>query len=254
MLKGIDHIVIAVPDLEVAQQNYAALGFAVVPGGRHPVGTHNALISFTDGSYIELIAFYEANPAHKWWRPLQQGGGLVDFCLQTDHLLGDTRAFRAAGVPVDDPSPLSRVRPDGYRLTWVLSIPREGYRGVAPFLIQDETPREERIPRQMTHTNGVTGIATVTVAVADLGTVRTWYEAVLGRPGQAVERKDLDGAGARFTIGPHTLEFVTPRGTSGPLREWLAARGASPYAATLTAARPGPLDPSNTLGARLALV
>ena len=77
MLQGIDHIVIAVPDLAVASRNYEALGFTVVPGGRHPVGTHNALIAFADGAYIELIAFYEKNTQHKWWVPLEKGGGLV---------------------------------------------------------------------------------------------------------------------------------------------------------------------------------
>ena len=137
MLRGIDHIVIAVPDLAAASRSYGELGFTVVAGGRHPVGTHNALIAFADGAYIELIAFYEPNPAHKWWGPLLRGGGLVDFCMQTDDLLADTAAFRRAGVAIDDPSPLSRVRPDGYQLKWVLSIPREPDRGVAPFLIQD---------------------------------------------------------------------------------------------------------------------
>src|SRR5262249_12580966 len=77
MLQGIDHIVIAVPDLDRAAQSYASLGFTVVQGGRHPVGTHNALIGFADGAYIELIAFYEKNTQHKWWEPLQKGGGLV---------------------------------------------------------------------------------------------------------------------------------------------------------------------------------
>jgi catechol 2,3-dioxygenase-like lactoylglutathione lyase family enzyme len=254
MLKGIDHIVIAVRDLEDARQRYTALGFTVVPGGRHPVGTHNALIAFTDGSYIELIAFYEANASHKWWTPLQKGGGLVDFCMQTDDLQGDTRAFRAAGVAIDNPSPLSRVRPDGYQLKWVLAIPREGHRGIAPFLIQDETMREERVPRQTTHANGVTGIGTVTVAVTDVATVRKWYAGVLQQPGRDVQRPDLDADGVGFTAGPHTLEFVGPRGGPGPLRGWLDTRGASPYAATLRAAKAGPLDPANTLGAKLALI
>ena len=254
MLKGIDHLVVAVPDLDVARKSYEALGFTVVPGGRHPVGTHNALIAFADGAYVELIAFYEANPSHKWWAPLQKGGGLVDFCMQTDDLAGDTAAFRRAGVAIDDPAPLSRVRPDGYRLAWVLSIPRAGQRGVAPFLIQDETPREERIPRQTTHANGVTGIGTVTVAVTDVAPVRTWYADVLGRPGRDVGRQDLDAEGVAFTVGPHTLEFVTPRGAGGPLGEWLHTRGASPYAATLTAGRAIALDPTKTLGAKLALI
>src|SRR5574337_46476 len=150
MLLGIDHLVVVVPDLQAASQRYAELGFTVVPGGRHPVGTHNALIAFADGSYIELIAFFEPSPAHRWWTPLRRGGGLVDFCMQTSDLQGDTEAFRQAGVHIEDPEPLTRVRPDGYTLRWVLSIPRGPHRGVAPFLIQDETPREERVPRPMT--------------------------------------------------------------------------------------------------------
>lgn len=254
MLTGIDHIVIAVPDLATASKNYEMLGFTVVPGGRHPVGTHNALIAFADGAYIELIAFYEKNPEHKWWLPLQRGGGLVDFCMQTDDLLGDTAAFRRAGVEIDDPSPLSRVRPDGYQLQWVLSIARPGYRGVAPFLIQDQTPREERIPRQTTHANGATGLGTLTVAVQ--APVGRWYAAVLGRPAQAIVSESLGAAGERFVVGPHGLDFLRPAAPSSPLRAWLEARGGSPYAATVktTGATRGLLDESRTLGARLTLV
>src|SRR3972149_2900481 len=113
MLKGIDHLVVVVPDLGAAARSYAALGFTVVPGGRHPVGTHNQLIAFADGSYIELIGFYQESPEHKWWEPLQRGGGLVDLCAQTDDLGADTTAFRQAGVAIDDPAPPSRKRPAG---------------------------------------------------------------------------------------------------------------------------------------------
>jgi len=256
VLLGIDHIVIVLRDLDAAIRSYAGLGFTVVPGGRHPVGTHNALISFADGSYIELIAFYEANPEHRWWAPLQQGGGLVDVCMQTDDLNADTAAFRRAGVMIDDPKPLTRTRPDGYQLRWVLSIPREGHRGVAPFLIQDETPREERVPRETNHRNQVTGIDSLTIAVADVATVRNWYAQTLRQPGQEIRRGALDAAGVRFTIGPHRLDFVAPIGARSPLREWLRVRGPSPYAAALktTSGRLGPLDETKVLGARLSLV
>jgi catechol 2,3-dioxygenase-like lactoylglutathione lyase family enzyme len=256
MLRGIDHLVIAVHDLDRAAASYEALGFTVVPGGRHPIGTHNALIAFGDGSYLELIAFYEANPEHRWWVPLEQGGGLVDVCMQTDDLIGDTVAFRNVGVLIDDPRPLTRTRPDGYVLRWVLSIPGEGHRGVAPFLIQDETPREERIPRQTAHGNGVTGIDTLTVAVADLGGVRRWYAQVLGLPGEDMARPELDALGARFVIGPHVLDFVAAGGPGSPVGDWLRRRGPSPYAATLrtSGGTPGPLDEAKALGARLALV
>ena len=80
MLKAVDHLVIAVRDLEKASDDYRDLGFSVVPGGRHPgVGTYNALIAFADTSYFELIGFYEPRDDHRWWTPLQRGGGLVDY-------------------------------------------------------------------------------------------------------------------------------------------------------------------------------
>ena len=254
MLRGIDHIVIAVRDLEDAIKSYERLGFTVVPGGRHPVGTYNGLIAFSDGSYVELIGFYQANPQHRWWKPLEAGEGLVDYCLQTDDLSADTAALRKAGVAIDDPVPWSRTRPDGYELKWLLSLAREGHRGVAPFLIQDDTPREERVPRQSAHRNGAAGIGSVTIVVDDLPAVRHWYRSILGADGTPVRRSDLDAAGVRFTIGPHAFDFLTPATDKSPLAEWLATRGPSPYAASLRAnsPHPQPLDWNLTQGARLS--
>lgn len=254
MLKGIDHLVIVVPELDAAIAAYRALGFTVVPGGRHPIGTHNALIAFTDGAYLELIAFFEANPTHRWYKRLQQGGGLIDVCMQTDDLRGDLAAFRGAGVAIADPWPLSRARPDGYQLRWVLAVPQE-HGGVAPFLIEDETPRAERVPRLATHPNGVTGIHALTVAVDDPLTVRDWYGAVPGTKAAPVDRDDLAAVGTRVTTGPHLLDFVTPEHAASPLSDWLASRGPSPYAVTLaSASTKGALDPVKTCGARLTLV
>ncbi|PWU18002.1 MAG: VOC family protein [Candidatus Rokuibacteriota bacterium] len=254
ILKGVDHLVIVVRELEAAIASYRGLGFTVVRGGRHPIGTHNALIAFADGAYLELIAFFEPNVQHRWFRCLQQGGGLIDFCLQTDDLAGDTGAFRAAGVLLADPRPLSRVRPDGYELRWVLSIPDE-HAGVAPFLIEDETPRAERVPRTTRHDNGVTGIQSVTVAVPDVAPVRRWYERVPGAKVGSVERADVNASGARVTMGSHILDFLSPRGPDSPLAGWLTTRGPSPYAADLTtSSTTGPLPLDKTLAARLTLV
>ena len=256
MLLGIDHLVIAVRSLEAAAKDYAGLGFTVVPGGRHTgIGTYNSLIAFGDGSYIELIGFYEPRDDHRWFAPLQKGGGLVDFCLQTDDLAGDTVALRRAGIDIGEPQNRDRKRPDGKEIRWKFSLARGLHRGVAPFIIADETGRDERIPRERTHANGVTGIDTVTVAVDDVARVRGWYSQVLKSPGADVERDDLAGAGVRFSIGPHTFDFVAPATSSSPLTAWLAARGPAPYAATLKggAGRAGALDAAKTHGARLAL-
>ncbi len=233
MLKGIDHLVIVVRDLAQAVDDYKRLGFTVVAGGRHPVGSHNALISFADGSYIEIIAYYRPSPDHRWWQSLQRGEGLVDFCMQTDDLSGDTRKLRAAGVKINDPVPWSRTRPDGYQLQWLLSLARDEHRGVAPFLIEDITPRTERIPQRFDHDNGATGLASVTVAVENIDTVGNWYRSILGTAGVAMEREDLLGKGKRFQIGAHALDFVEPTDGTSPLASLMMLRGPAPYAATL---------------------
>lgn len=254
MLRGIDHLVIAVPDLDAAVKTYRDLGFTVAPGGSHTgAGTYNALIAFRDGAYLELLAFSEPRPEHRWWAGLQRGGGLVDFCLQTDDLAGDAKRLREAGVEMGEPERGERARPDGVSVRWVTAQPRGLHRGVAPFVIADETARDERLPRERGHANGVTGIGRVTVVVEDLAAVRGWYAHVLGTAGQPLACPELGAAGARFAIGPHTFEFLAPTG-AGAIRDWLAARGASPYTASLTGGvRPGPLDLGRTWGARLAL-
>ena len=168
MIQGIDHVVIVVKDLAQAARDYEQLGFTVVPGGQHPVGSHNVLIAFADGSYLEVIAFYREAVDHRWWEPLNKGERFVDFCFQTDDLRGDTKKLQAAGVAINDPVPWSRKRPDGYELKWLLSLATGSHRGVAPFLIEDVTPRSERIPQTFHHRNGVTGIDKVTVAVGEL--------------------------------------------------------------------------------------
>ena len=106
-MQGIDHIVIAVRDLAAASDDYARLGFTVTPGGEHTGGaTHNALISFADGAYFELIAFKEPDRPqdHKWWAKQAKGEGTVDFALRSESVtivnslgsgLLETRAFLA---------------------------------------------------------------------------------------------------------------------------------------------------------------
>ena len=46
----LDHIVIAVRDLDAAGRVYSALGFTVTPGGRHPEGTQNSSIDLSNGA------------------------------------------------------------------------------------------------------------------------------------------------------------------------------------------------------------
>jgi Glyoxalase-like domain len=255
MLQGIDHLVIVVQDLDQAARDYEQLGFNVVPGGKHPVGSHNALISFADGSYLELIAFYREATDHRWWNSLQRGERLVDYCVQTNDLPGDTRKLRDAGVAIKDPVPLSRTRPDGYELKWILSLATGSHRGVAPILIEDITPRHERIPQTFGHANGAAGIRTVTIATGELAAIERWYGAVLGQSGIPITDASLGARGLRYSVGPHTLEFLLPEDASSPLVHWMRIFGPSPYTATLHGNFSSfeVLDPRLTHGANLAL-
>jgi hypothetical protein len=253
MILGIDHLVIVVKDLDQAARDYQHLGFTVVPGGQHPVGSHNVLISFADGSYLEIIAFYREAIDHRWWDPLQKGERLVDFCFQTDDLRGDTKKLQDAAVAINNPVPWSRKRPDGYELKWLLSLATGSHRGVAPFLIEDVTPRSERIPQQFVHDNQTAGIEKLIVAVGELGQIGKWYGALLGVKGDPFADATLGADGLRFQVGPHNLDFVSPREAHSPLIHWLREFGPSPYAAVLKSAGDGAkqLDNGLTHGAQL---
>jgi hypothetical protein len=232
-IRAIDHLPIMFKELEPAIAAYRELGFTVVPGGEHPAGTHNAIVTFADGSYLELIAFKRPNEQHRWWGPGQAGGGFIDFCMATDDLVADVRAFRDAGVKMGDPVAGGRVRPDGYKLSWVVASAPKSYGFEVPFLIDDRTPREARIGKETNHPNGVTGVASITVATDDVARVRGWWSPVLRQPGVEIKRGDIDAAGVRFMAGPHALDFVSPNSPGSPLTAWLRERGPSPYAMAL---------------------
>jgi hypothetical protein len=255
MLRGIDHVVIAVPELEEASRHYASVGFTVVPGGKLSIGTHNALIAFRDGTYIELIAFLTPVASHPWYNALQTGGGLVDFCMMTDDLEGDVAAIVRAGAGMGAPSSMTRRRPDGYELSWELSIPAPPWNGRVPFLIRDFTPRTERVPRQHEHPNGIAGIRGVTLAVFDAEATAMIYRGALGAPGESIERIDLDAAGVAFTIGAHRIELVAPKSDASPIAKWIRAHGESPFEAKLIPTLPASehIDPILLRRARLGI-
>jgi catechol 2,3-dioxygenase-like lactoylglutathione lyase family enzyme len=174
MLTDLDHVVILVRDLARATEDYAALGFTVTPGGTHADGlTHNALIVFTDGSYLELIAFVDPGAAQDniwgWRRFLDAGGGLIDYCVASDDLPADVARFQAQGLTLNGPTPGGRKRPDGAELRWLSASFWQAGREL-PFLIQDLTARELRVPSGAAaqHPNGTTGIRELTIVTADL--------------------------------------------------------------------------------------
>jgi catechol 2,3-dioxygenase-like lactoylglutathione lyase family enzyme len=217
MIQRVDHLVILVRDLARAIADYQSLGFVVVPGGVHADGkTHNALISFADGAYLELIAFKAEAPGHFWWRHVAVGAGLIDFALLPSDTVADVAAARARGLEIDGPNPGGRSRPDGVRLEWQMARPASPE---LPFLCGDVTPRDLRVPGSDSwgHANGVTGLAQVSVAVRDLDASAERYAALLGS-------RPLFDLGCRvFNLGLTRIVLRSP-GHSEPESEQIAAR------------------------------
>ena len=214
----IDHVVVVVRDLDTAIADAGRAGFTVLPGGEHAGGaTHNALIAFADGSYVELIAFREPDEpqAHKWWPRLAKGEGLVDFALLSSDLAIEAQQINDRGLQVPAPTPNGRLRPDGERLEWrAVQTQRIVGESGLPFIIEDVTPRVLRVATDVasiTHPNGVTGIAGVTVVVEELATAGPSFAALLGVDGTTSD-SDAEGvrAGVRFPIGTQWIEIIEP--------------------------------------------
>ena len=260
MIQHLDHLVILVDDLAQAVTDYTTLGFTVTPGGEHSDGaTHNALVAFADGTYLELIAFKRASPGHRWWRHTAYGEGLIDFALlpsDTAEVIADARK---RGLFMQGPTDGGRVRPDGVELRWQTGLPPTPD---LPFLCGDLTPRTLRVPSGAAHihANHAQGIAALAVVVADLDTSATRYAALMGRPA------DRDGtnhgiAERAWTLDANEIVLTTPTAPHDEVdamyQRRLTGRGEGPAAFAVRTDQnrdQRELDQSLTHGVPIALV
>jgi hypothetical protein len=195
VIRGLDHIVLVVLDLDAAVADHRARGFTVTPGGEHAGGlTHNALVGFEDASYLELIAFHDlaaAHGKHSWAPVAERGGGWADFALLSDDLLDDVAAL--GDLVARPPEDGGRTRPDGIAIAWRVARLMKPL----PFVIQDLTARALRVPggAAAVHANGTNGVASVVLGATDPDIVAARY-AVLrqrGAPSVEIRRAERDG-------------------------------------------------------------
>lgn len=269
MIRQLDHIVILVNDLQRTITDYTKLGFTTAAGGEHPGGvTHNALVAFSDGAYLELIAFKRPDEEHRWWRIGQRSGeGLVDFALLPGDIEQDIADARERGLELEGPIEGGRLRPDGVKLEWQTARPPSGD---LPFLCGDRTPRNLRVPEGAAHrhANGTTGVARLTIGVEDLEASIGHYHALLdsSAPGGKLnfQQSDVDGIrSATFLLGTTQITLASPNGSDSTpseeataLRTQLETRGPGPFAITFLAPEtttPGTVDLTLSHGARLQL-
>lgn len=206
MITGIDHVVLLAADLDTAIHGLEQAGFSVVRGGVHPAsGTENALISFADGFYLELLAAREPSVAARhrlWLRPdggSRTPGEYGGYALGSDDLQADVRAAAVRGLEFATPVLGERRWPDGTGVKWMLAT---SVRPDLPFLIEDLTPRSTRVPAAVGSLNARTRLATVTVAVANTAEASQAYAALLEHPTMPVglEGRTIDTNRGRIVL------------------------------------------------------
>ncbi len=252
MIAQIDHVIVLAKDLDVAASNARSAGFTVHPGGMHDDGaTHNALIPFADGSYIEIISFVDATPPpnHYFGKRYETGSGLADLGLLSTDIDGDVQAITDSGLPFPIPTHFGRHGSNGQVITWRMSLPGHLHpSGGYPFLIQDLTARALRVPAgtsATSHPNGATGIAGATFLVENIARADAHFRAILGSAG-TTRTEHFGGRGLSVIPlagdGGQWIGLMRPVADSAPQRH-IERFGQGPYAINLRTTGGGEMYP-----------
>ena len=197
----LDHLVIAVRDVEAASANYRRLlGRAPSWRGRHPqYGTANVLFRL-ENCYVELLAPDAEGADSPWRQSLERhlataGEGLYAIALGTDDIAVAVSLARSHGLAVLDPADGEGVDLDsGARREWTNArMPEEATRGLRAFLIQHRSPADALPEARPLAEDGaaVAAVDHVVVGSSHLAaSLRLWHEALgldlrltLDRPG-----------------------------------------------------------------------
>lgn len=113
--RRIDHLVLPSPDLATARARLTALGFTVAPEARHPFGTENARVFFSDGSYLEPLSIASREECEaaaiagnvfvardQAFRFRRGDSGFSAFVVTSKDAAEDDRRYRALGMSGGD--------------------------------------------------------------------------------------------------------------------------------------------------------
>lgn len=228
--RSIDHIVLAVPDLDRAAATYEQLGFTLTPRSAHPdhMGTSNRLAQFGNQSFIELLEVdrpetqdphdFDATPPFFSFGAqnrifLEGGPGISALVFAGADSRADNEAFAAAGLRTYAPFEFERRarQPDGSEKTVAFTLAfatSPTLPGLTFFVCQNRFPENFWKPDFQKHANGAQGIASITLAAERPEEHRDFLATVTGSSGEAVP------GGLRFACGTQALEVLTPAALS----------------------------------------
>jgi catechol 2,3-dioxygenase-like lactoylglutathione lyase family enzyme len=220
MTRRIDHLVIAVHDLDKAADFYRRLGFQVGARNRHSWGTENRIVQFP-GTFLELITVGEGAriPPHEQGRfsfgaflqdYLKDREGLAMLVLESRDAKADAAEFAQKGIGSFEPFHFERTgrRPDGsetkvaFSLAFAAdkSMPKAGF-----FVCQQHYPENFWNPDFQAHENGATGLATVALAAPEPDHCKAFLTEFTGVVPTRPALHDLS-----FRLSDAHLDVITP--------------------------------------------
>jgi catechol 2,3-dioxygenase-like lactoylglutathione lyase family enzyme len=223
MLKAVDHVVIAVSDLEVATRTYTVLlGRRPSWRGDHPaLGTANSLFRL-ENTYLELLAAAAQGPLADRVREhlTAAGEGPFALALATDDAAACAGMLRARGLAAEEPAPgEGRAQAGGAVRRWRhVLLPPAATRGV-PLLVIEHLSSPDALPTAAPDAPPGTiadGVDHVVVLTPEPDAARALYGERLGLR-LALDRA-FPGRGVRllfFRLGGITVELAARTDASG---------------------------------------
>jgi len=190
-ISGIDHVVIAVRDLDRAQETYARLGFTLTPRGFHTLGSANHCIMFGD-DYIELLALPVEHPAMRYYSDfLSRGEGLAAVALASANADVAYAEFVANGIEADAPLDFSRpvrlAEGDRDAAFRIVQVPPAQTPGCRSFVCEHLTRELVWRAEYQSHALGATGLAALAVVAEDPVTAAAGYARLFGASPQKID-------------------------------------------------------------------
>lgn len=222
-LEGIDHVVIAVRDLDHARDTYSRMGFSLTPRGFHTLGSQNHCAVFDD-DYLELLAVPRPHPVNRYFIDfLTHAEGLAAVSMASNDARQLHRSFSADGIPADEPVEFSRpvesdtgTRDARFRVAQLAPDVTPGCRSfVCQHLTRELVWRADR-GRHRLGISGVAGITVLAGSAAQAAGVAAAYSRVWGSP--VIERDaTFDIAAGAATIAVSTVDALRRRDPDLPL-------------------------------------
>lgn len=225
--RRIDHIAVAVRDLDRAAAAFEALGFSLTPQAHHPWGTANRLVQLPRGNFIELVTIDrpEILPEHdRSAEPpqfsfgafnrdyLTRREGMAMIVLAGEDSRGDVARFQAAGLDTYAPFDFERSAPlpDGSTAKVAFSLAFASHPG-APnagfFTCHSHFPENFWKPDYMRHANGAQEMVEAVMAAPDPAALSDFLRGFSGGDAQVTD------GGIAVSCGAHAMTVLTPAAT-----------------------------------------